>query len=146
MSTSLASSTAGADGEQLVKVHYDALVAVLDRLDDPTERWAPWTIAEGPPLEDPLARHVKGYIKQWRRAGLLERAPQFADVRDCEHGQPVRFTPEAVQSIERHMPGSVELPCGHHGFKNLREGDYTCAVEWCEAECTRAELEAAMEA
>ena len=62
---------------------------------------------------------------QWRYCTIWETNPALTD------------------ALDRLEPSGPELPCGHHGFTNLGDGQYACLADWCDAVHSRADLEEA---
>lgn len=53
--------------------------------------------------------------------------------------QEYSLTDSLLEDFEAYNPQMV-MPCGHRGFENLRDGDYACKHEQCEAQFSQEEV------
>lgn len=90
-------------------------------------------------FETPEVCH--GAIRTFVIEGIVERVGTTDGTESGVCG--IYRTPELVHEwIEDELRTQPTLPCGHGGFSNLGDGEYTCTEETCEARHDRATVAA----
>ena len=94
-----------------------------------------------------LAPHQRRIARRLTQTWALNSHGQVH--RQCHEGESSHcsvweVTEQFEQKLENHTPAGPQLPCGHHGFRNLGDGRYTCAADFCDSICSRDELKEAM--
>lgn len=103
-------------------------VDTVRSLPHPDEEW----------LSDDVGIHGS-VIQRLLNNGLIERVGWEGDRYDHRG---IYRTRESTWSYLQSLLGNrTEMPCGHSGFRNLRDGGFTCGKEDCDAQYDREVVE-----
>lgn len=83
--------------------------------------------------------HVRDHLNALIQQTAVESVDTHRNDRSRRHVFETRRS--AYEYIEAHEPRSPQLPCGHHGVRNVGDGRFACLFGYCDARFDRETIE-----